>query len=140
MPIHPTCYSTHCLPSVGKEAATRAFALVLQGENCDSLRATIDLDVERKQSQGWFASWFNSSPWLTTLISTLLESLIVLLLLLIFGPYILNHLVAVVKEHIGTVQLIIVKQRYKKLDTEDKEYKNTSNSFRIKVCTKKRKE
>ena len=39
-----------------------------------------------------------------------------------FGPYILNHLVAFVKECIGTVQLLILKQRYKELDTEVQEY------------------
>lgn len=53
---------------------------------------------ERKQSQKWFASWFNSSPWYATLISTLMGPLILLLLLLTFGPCILNRLVAFVKQ------------------------------------------
>ena len=56
---------------------------------------------KREQRQGWFESWFNSSPWFTTLISALLGPLIILFLLLTFGPYILNHLVAFIKAHIG---------------------------------------
>jgi hypothetical protein len=53
---------------------------------------------EREQSQGWFESRFNSSPWLTTLISTLLEPLIVLPQLLTFGACILNKRTAFIKE------------------------------------------
>ena len=56
---------------------------------------------KREQRQGWFESWFNSSPWVTTLISALLGPLIILFLLLTFGPYILNCLVAFIKAPIG---------------------------------------
>ena len=70
---------------------------------------------EREQSQGGFESWFNSSPWLTTLISTLLEPLIVLLLLLTFGPCLLNKLIAFIKERIGAVQLMVLGQQFETL-------------------------
>ena len=80
------------------------------------------LKRERKQSQGWFESWFNSSPWLTTLISTLLGPLIVLLLLLTFGPCILNKLIAFIKERIGAVQLMVLCQQYETLRTGPEEY------------------
>jgi hypothetical protein len=77
---------------------------------------------EREQSQGGFESWFNSSPWLTTLISTLLEPLIVLLLLLTFGHCLLNKFIAFIRERIGVVQLMVLCQQYGTLKTGPQEY------------------
>ena len=56
---------------------------------------------KREQRQSWFESWFNSSPWVTTLISAWLGSLIILFLLLTFGLHILNLLVVFIKAYIG---------------------------------------
>ena len=53
---------------------------------------------DREQTQGWFESWFISSPWLTTLVSTLLGPLLTLFLLLTLGPCILNRLIAFIHE------------------------------------------
>uniref|UniRef100_A0A670ZL21 Uncharacterized protein n=1 Tax=Pseudonaja textilis TaxID=8673 RepID=A0A670ZL21_PSETE len=49
---------------------------------------------ERDDHQGWFESLFNTSPWIIsiTLISALIGPLILLLLILTFGPCILNKL------------------------------------------------
>ena len=63
---------------------------------------------ERKQHEGWLDSWFSTSPWLTTLISTLLGPLIIILLLLIFGPCISNSLVAFIQDHFQQARLFTV--------------------------------
>ena len=70
---------------------------------------------EREAQQGWFESWFQQSPWLTTLISTLVGPLIVLLLILTLGPCILSRLITFVKEHINTVQVLVLRQQYQAL-------------------------
>ena len=67
---------------------------------------------EQKAQQGWFESWFHQSPWLTTLISTLLGPLIILLLILTFGPCILNKLMIFVRGQISTIQVMVLRQQY----------------------------
>ncbi|NXD56915.1 ENV1 protein, partial [Corvus moneduloides] len=63
---------------------------------------------EREAQQGWFKSWFNQSPWLTTLVSTLIGPLTMLLLTLIFRPCILNKLVSFVKSRLEKVNIHFV--------------------------------
>ncbi|NXL38083.1 ENV1 protein, partial [Glaucidium brasilianum] len=67
---------------------------------------------ETEVQQNWFESWFNQSPWMTTLISTLIGPLIILLLILIFGRCILNKLINLVKNRIEAVQLMMLRQQY----------------------------
>lgn len=73
---------------------------------------------EHKAQQGWFESWFNSSPWLTTLISTLLDPLLILLLLLTFGPCILNRLVQFMKEQLGVIQVMVMRSHHQSLSRD----------------------
>ena len=76
---------------------------------------------EQEAQQGWFESWFQQSPWLTTLISTLVGPLIVLLLILTFGPCIITKLVAFVKDCVNTVQLMVLRQQYQALPQNKEE-------------------
>ena len=71
---------------------------------------------EREQQQGWFESWFNHSPWLTTLLSALAGPLIILLLLLTLRRYIINKLVTFVKDRVNTLQIMVLRQQYQPLD------------------------
>ena len=73
---------------------------------------------EREQQQGWFESWFNQSPWLATLLSALAGPLILLLLLLTLRPYIINKLVAFIKDRVNTIQLMVLRTQYQPVITE----------------------
>uniref|UniRef100_A0A8C9PNQ9 Envelope protein n=1 Tax=Spermophilus dauricus TaxID=99837 RepID=A0A8C9PNQ9_SPEDA len=71
---------------------------------------------ERERQKGWFESWFDYSPWLTTLLSALVGPLLVIMLALIVGPCIINKFAAFVKERINTVQLMVLRAQYQSLD------------------------
>ncbi|NXO78809.1 ENV1 protein, partial [Sitta europaea] len=63
---------------------------------------------EREAQQGWYESWFNQSPWLTTFVSSLIGPLNMLLLTLILGPCILNKLALFVRKRLETVNILYV--------------------------------
>ncbi|KAF1425624.1 MLV-related proviral Env polyprotein, partial [Spheniscus magellanicus] len=65
---------------------------------------------EREAQQSWFTSWFNHSPWLTTLISTLIGPVTIVLIALIFGPCILNRLVSFVKSRLEKVNIMLIER------------------------------
>ena len=66
---------------------------------------------DREAQQGWFESWFNQSPWLATLISTLVGPIAIILLILIFGPCILNKLVSFVQSRLERVNIMFVEHQ-----------------------------
>ncbi|NWY37430.1 ENV1 protein, partial [Sylvia atricapilla] len=63
---------------------------------------------DREAQQGWFESWFNQSPWLTTLISTLVGPLAMLLLAVTFGPCLLNKIVSFVKARLDQTNILFI--------------------------------
>ena len=86
---------------------------------------------EREAQQGWFESWFQHSPWLTTLVSTLLGPLIVILILMLtFGPCILNRLVSFIKERINTIQIMVLRQQYQPVAQDSEEKDSSTGTIR----------
>ncbi|KAK1338205.1 hypothetical protein QTO34_001319, partial [Cnephaeus nilssonii] len=88
-------------------------------DSMSKLRERLETRRDREAHQGWFESWYNRSPWFTTLISTLMGPLIILLLILTFGPCILNRLVTFVRERISAVQVLMLRQHYQSLRQGD---------------------
>lgn len=74
---------------------------------------------ERETTDNWFQSWFDRSPWLTTLLSALAGPLIILLLLLTVGPYIINRLFAFIRERISAIQVLMLRQQYRAVRSEE---------------------
>ena len=81
-------------------------------ESLAKIKEGLSQKKKNEMSQTWFESWFNSSPWFATLISSLVGPHIILLLLLTFRPCILNKLVTFIKSPINTVQLMVLRSQY----------------------------
>ncbi|XP_069853464.1 endogenous retrovirus group S71 member 1 Env polyprotein-like [Dipodomys merriami] len=73
---------------------------------------------KRKESQGWYETLFNWSPWMTTLISAIAGPLILVLLMLLIGPCVINALMSFIQKRIGAVKLIVMRTNYDSIPME----------------------
>uniref|UniRef100_A0A673URV9 Envelope protein n=1 Tax=Suricata suricatta TaxID=37032 RepID=A0A673URV9_SURSU len=75
---------------------------------------------EREQQQGWSESWFNQSPWLTTLLSAVAGPLILLFLLLTLRPCIVNKITTFIRDQLNNISVmrVIIITKYCRVVTQ----------------------
>lgn len=59
--------------------------------------------LEREKNESWYKNWFSTSPWLSTLLPSILGPFVGLLLLLSFGPWAFGCLTDFVKKQVDSV-------------------------------------
>ena len=75
---------------------------------------------EREQQESWYKNWFSTSPWLSTLLPSILGPFIGLLLLISFGPWAFQRLTRFVKSQIdSTLPKNFISVQYHRLDTAE---------------------
>ena len=58
---------------------------------------------------------------MTTLFSALMGPLMILLLLLTIGPCIINRLIAFIRQRVGAVQILMLRQQYQRIEQKGPE-------------------
>uniref|UniRef100_A0A8C7AD49 Envelope glycoprotein n=1 Tax=Neovison vison TaxID=452646 RepID=A0A8C7AD49_NEOVI len=82
-------------------------------ETLDKLKERLDKrkrDFESQQS--WYEGVWNRSSWFTSLITSLIGPIMLLMLILTFGPCIINRLTQFIKDRLSLVQTMLLTQQY----------------------------
>ena len=72
----------------------------------------------REKQESWYQNWFSTSPWLSTLLPSLLGPLVGLLLLLSFGPWAFKKLTRFIKTQIDEITKDSIAVHYHRLNTQ----------------------
>lgn len=75
----------------------------------------------REQNQDWIERWFNTPPWLTTLLPSIIGPLIGLFLLLAFGPWAFRRLTNFIKQQIDSLIAKPIQVHYHRLALADRD-------------------
>lgn len=87
---------------------------------------------DREAQQGWFESWYSKSPWVTTLLSALAGPVLIICLILVFGPCLINRGLAFVRNRINAVQLLVLQRQYhpvSRVEEEDGYHSPYTNTY-----------
>ncbi|NWT63345.1 ENV2 protein, partial [Erythrocercus mccallii] len=85
---------------------------------CAALKQECYVYVDHTRAQQSWFNWFNYSPWLTTLLSTMTKPLILLILSLTLGSCIFNKIVVTVKNRLETACLMLMGAKYNQITEE----------------------
>ncbi|KAM6202365.1 endogenous retrovirus group S71 member 1 Env polyprotein-like [Rhynchocyon petersi] len=89
-------------------------------ENLSNLRKRLqERDEARWAGTNWFEGLFNWSPWLTTLISSLIGPIALFLLALTFGPCLLRYISQLIASRAQDLKLPVLRTHYQPIDSEE---------------------